>query len=185
MAITDADLNYYFNNKVQIKREETKRAKALVLPLVTKILKYVNEKDPRFGAVPLGVGSTYQGLKTKSADEFDFNVILQGTGQWSCGPTQKRYYNFVENIDLDSLETIPKATIVSKPDPLPDPPVGYCFVEIGNKANMQNYWQTNDNLEFKQDLIPILVKGRLKDLIQDAIRNLGLRGMWSLFSLSN
>jgi hypothetical protein len=60
-------------------------------------MNYINQIDDRFGKIPMGVGSAFQGLNTKSADEFDLpvSVILEGTDPWRTKTYTTRFYNLL------------------------------------------------------------------------------------------
>lgn len=177
MALTNSELNYYFANEVQLKRDEINRAKATVFPIVEKIIKHVHMNDARFGGKPSGVGSAFQGLKTKQPDEYDFNILLEGLGSFFWVPSRPRYYNFDRDIDVFNMDTMPDLKLQTTSVPIPEAPKGYTFVGISGKETCMPVWKNSNDLDFSKDVIPFLVKKRLKELIQDALRSLGMRGM--------
>ena len=74
-------LEKYFRENVQMKRETTKWAVAQVGPIVDQLAEIMHSLDDRIPRKLEGfarVGSHYQGLKVKQADEFDFSVPIQG-----------------------------------------------------------------------------------------------------------
>ncbi len=60
--------------------------------------------------------------------------------------------------------------------PLPPPPTGYEFLPRGNDHTI--LWEGPNDLVRGNDVVPFLVKRRLKQLVTDAIRDLDLRGVF-------
>ena len=176
--LTNEYLNDFFENEVKLNRKKTSEAKRTVMSKVNQLLQFINKEDLRFGDRAMKVGSSFQGLKTKTADEFDFNIVLIGLGQFHNVPLKKRYYGFSESVDEDALKTTPTdIDVVSKRLPLPDPPEGYAIVSFDNDSDdVTPIWQNSSDLIFDGDIIPYLVRKRLKELLLKAIRDLDLRG---------
>ena len=175
--MTNTHLNHYFENEVKLSRDENSKARELVFAKVDKLLQYINKEDQRFGKTPMKIGSSFQGLKIKAPDEFDFNIVLVDLPEFTTVPYKQRYYGFRENIDEDALKSTPKdIDIVTKSVPLPAPPKGSTFVSYSNHQNATTIWRYATDLIFKDDIIPYLVRKQLKDLLQKAIRDLELRG---------
>ena len=112
-------LNRFYEDKVKMTREETKRNVDIAMPLVNDILTYVHQRDERFKIQPLHVGSYYSHLKVSRADEFDYSVALD-TPSFVWTSVTPAYYGFDEN----------KQSVVSKSVSLPSPPVGKCFTQV-------------------------------------------------------
>ena len=169
----NADYNKYYNSKIILRRENTKRVVEKVMPIIEKIINEANSKDPRFSAQPKRIGSYYQGLKIKRADEFDLNIPLVGMENYSWSASTPAKYGFNRVID-DQLETYPQdIKVVSKAVPLPDPPPGYS--RIGSST--ASLWKRPDleTLDFHH-LIPFLVRRHYRNLVHSAIRKFGLMG---------
>ena len=90
-------LNRFYEDNVKMSRKETKRNVDIVIPLVNDILTYVHEKDERFKAQPLHVGSYYSHLKVSRADEFDYSVVLDIPSSVLGSGNKPVYYGFDEN----------------------------------------------------------------------------------------
>ncbi|XP_033733572.1 protein mab-21-like 3 [Pecten maximus] len=163
-------LNCYCDEKVLMKRNETKRNVKEVLPLVNEILRYVNARDKRFLIQPLRMGSYDTHLKVEKADEFDYNVIVD-VGKLIWGPGKTRYYGFNDTRDQ----------VVGKNGyALPSPPVGQYFIEIGS---IKKKWEADgledgvSSMTFDNDIVPIKVKRRFKSLVGEAVNQPKFRNM--------
>lgn len=156
-----------------MRREETKRDTAKVLPLVEEILKYVHERDERFLTQTMNVGSYHTHLKVKRADEFDFNVVVD-VGKLSWGPGRTRYYGL--NNTNDKVER--------KGIALPNPPTGKYFTEVGTLASK---WDSQGmaSMTFENDIIPIKVKRRFKALVGEAVNQPKFKDIVSLDRMSS
>ena len=184
----DALLNSYFHENVQLSQIDAEKRRDIAFPNVEKILAYINDRDPRFGKVPSRVGSYWQGLKVKKADEFDYSVILEGLDNFHLINSGPRYYNFNKPIDPDH-QTIPQdLDVVITSVPLPSPPKGYHYVsDSPNSLSSIKGWTDISDLTRrsgpnKVDFIPFLVRRRLKQLLTEAKRDLNLRGKYWLVS---
>ena len=154
-------LNHFYEDKVKMSRKETKRNVDIVIPLVDDILTYVHEKDERFKAQPLHVGSYYSHLKVSRADEFDCSVVLD-IPSLVWGSSTPACYGFDEN----------KQSVVSKSIPLPSPPVGKGFIQVNEiipKWDQKGLNEGQSCLTVGNHLIPIKVKRRFKQLVSEAV----------------
>lgn len=193
----NAPLRRYYEKEVALSRRETKGYVETFMPNVMKILDYVNKKDQRFCKEPLRVGSYWRGLKVSKADEFDFDIPLAkieicswtGTGDRE----EKRYYGFNQSVIVnsqmnvyakpperhvqvipDKLQTFPDdLEVVSTKLPLPPPPDGYQFFQRGETFPM---WMNSSDLVRDGDIVPYLVRRKLKELLIKALRDLNLQG---------
>ncbi|XP_064609855.1 protein mab-21-like 3 [Liolophura sinensis] len=166
-------LNVYFEDKVKIRRNETKQVTEVVQEIVDNILKAVNNVDPRFARPneTKHVGSYYQGLKVKRSDEFDITVPMTSVPTLVWGSYTDRYYGFNRPVP-ESQTTVPNdLTVVRKDVPLPLPPTGQMVVSLKNDICGRQH----ADLMFDGDLIPFYVRRLFKRLVTDAIRDLGLR----------
>ena len=165
-------LKQYFSNHVQLKREETTDIVGKVIPEVHKILEKIHQLDNRFRKNPFCAGSTYQGLKVRRADEYDFSVVLEGIGdvEWDLGDERPRYYSFVNpsknetynlDEDLEIVKRLESSEALSKPD------TGYRFIRLGENSQYKD-------LMCDGDLIPHLVKSHFKKIFLQAVENLQL-----------
>jgi hypothetical protein len=84
-------LNQYYDGAVTIQRESKKKAVGIVIPIIRKILTYVNSSDPRFLRQEQCLGSYYQKLKVGYADEFDYSVLLNTGKHEFCIPQPQPY----------------------------------------------------------------------------------------------
>ena len=171
MELSNDTLNQYYSAEVEIKRKNTSRAVQKVMPMVERITSYINKQDPRFAKDIFKVGSQFQGLKVKRADEFDFSIPVLGLPSMVWGPREKRYYNFSERVQ-DDLDTFPDSLRVVRTNvPLPAPSTGLMSVRTNEiKAPI---WQTSKgDMVMFDDIIPFNVKRYFKQLLQEAIRNL-------------
>ena len=92
-TISNAVLNKYYTENVQMSREDTKKSVSIVMPIVNDILEKIHAKDKRFSAQPSCSGSYYQGLKVDRADEFDINMpILDIDPMYGWGPYMDFYF---------------------------------------------------------------------------------------------
>ena len=171
----NVEYNRYYHSVIQLRRENTKKVVEKVMPIIENILKEANRQDPRFSAEPVRMGSYYQGLKIKRADEFDLNVPLQGLGNYVWGKGESARYGFDRAVD-DQLQTYPDdICVVSKNVPLPDPPAGFSRIEKNYVGRM---WQNSnlEKLDFGSHIIPFLVRRHYKSVVTAAIRKHGLQG---------
>ena len=171
MELLNDILNQYYSAEVEIKRKNTSRAVQNVMPIVEKITSYINKQDPRFAKDILKVGSQFQGLKVKRADEFDFSIPVLSLPPMIWSPYENRYYNFLETVQ-DDLDTLPDSlTVVRSNVPLPMPSTGFMHVQTGEIT--APIWQTSKgDMVMFDDIIPFNVKRYFKQLLQEAIRNL-------------
>ena len=181
-------LNRYYADKVKMSKENTRQAKAAAIPLVRNIVGEIRRLDSRFSEQPHHEGSFYQGLK---ADEFDMNVVLTGIDKLTWNDLSSitwRQYEFNDGpLSEDPCKTFPYDRMIVRAErlryfplmrkSLEYPPDGYCFVRLERKFGNR----PNENLIFDGDLIPYLVKRKLKDLLATALTNLQLRddGMYN------
>ena len=181
-------LNRYYADKVKMSKENTRQAKVAAIPIVRNIVGEIHRLDSRFSEQPHHEGSFYQGLKVGKADEFDMNVVLTGIGKltWNdFSSTTWRQYEFNDGpLSEDPCKTFPYDREIVRAErlwyfPLMNksleyPPYGYCFVRLERN-------KPNEDLIFDGDLIPYLVKKKLKDLLATALTNLHLRdrGMYN------
>ena len=96
----------YLNDNVKLSREKTTVVVTLVTEKIQTIVKYIHKQDKRFQSEVQCTGSYYQGLKVKTADEFDFNVFVAGFDNltnWGSGG-HPRHYKF--NRDYDRTQNI-------------------------------------------------------------------------------
>ena len=160
-------LNRFYEDNVKMTREETKRNVDIVMALVDNILTYVHERDERFKIRPLHVGSYYSHLKVTRADEFDYSVVLDIPSiVWGSGSTPA-YYGYDEN-----------KQVVSKSVPLPPPPVGKYFTQVGGLIEKWNQQRLNEGqscLTVDEHIIPIKVKRRFKQLVSEAVNRPQIR----------
>ena len=159
-------LNRFYEDNVKMSREETKRNVNIVMALVDNILTYVHQRDERFKIRPLRVGSYYSHLKVTRADEFDYSVVLD-TPSLVWGSGTPAYYGFDEN-----------KQVVSKTVPLPSPPVGKYFTEMRKIIAQWDQQRLNEGqscLTVGNDLIPIKVKRRFKQLVSEAVNRPQIR----------
>jgi hypothetical protein len=136
------------------------------MPLVDDILTYVHQRDERFKIQPLHVGSYYSHLKVSRADEFDYSVVLATPSLVWCSRTPA-YYGFDEN-----------KQVVRTSVPLPSPPVGNCFTEMREIIAQWDQQRLNEGqscLTVGNDLIPIKVKRRFKQLVGEAVNRPQIR----------
>ena len=148
-------LNRFYEDNVKMTREETKRNVDIVMALVDNILTYVHERDERFKIRPLHVSSYYSHLKVTRADEFDYSVVLDIPSiVWGSGSTPA-YYGYDEN-----------KQVVSKSVPLPPPPVGKYFTQVGGLIEKWNQQRLNEGqscLTVDEHIISIKFKGDLSN----------------------
>ena len=161
--------NRFYDDKVKMSRRETKRNIGIVMPLVNDILTYVHQKDKRFKIKPLKVGSYYSRLKVSRADEFDYSVVLDISSLvWSSAVYTPAYYEFDEN----------KQQVVKSSVSLPSPPVGKCFIPVNGIIEKWDQKGLNEGqpcLTVDDHLIPFKVKRRFKQLVSEAVDELGIQ----------
>jgi len=170
-------LNKYFIDNVQMKRDETSRIVADVMPDIEDIVKCISDMDPRFGAEAQHIGSYYQGLKVKRADEFDLSIPLQFIGQlrWvSSVPMRfgfdKPEYNYKTTLNQE-LSIVPSQNVLQHPGK------EYITTNLSCSTAALKY----QKLMFGQFLIPFLVKLQMKVLLHKALSELQLRGTYHYF----
>ena len=81
LQITSEELEDYYRREVEIRKAGRRLAKAKVLCVVERIVREMHRQDDRFPEALTGdsyMGSSFQGLKVKRADEFDFDIPIQG-----------------------------------------------------------------------------------------------------------
>ena len=165
----NAAYDRYYHRVIELRRENTKKVVQEVMPIIQKILKEANSQDPRFSSAPIPMGSYYQGLKIKKADEFDMNVPLKGLGNYDWGMDERAYYDFDREVD-DQLQTYPDdIRVVSKNVRLLDPPAGFSRLE---KIDVHRMWQDPklEKLDFGPHIIPFIVRRHYRKLVQAALR---------------
>ena len=167
-------LKQYFTNHVQLKREETTDIVGKVIPEVHKILEEIHRLDNRFRKNPVYTGSTYQGLKVRRADEYDFSIVLEGIGdvEWDLGDERPRYYSFVDPSKNEKYNLDEDWEIVKSSKALPKPATGYRFIRLGENSQYSD-------LMCDGDLIPHLVKSHFKKIFLQAVENLQLESEWT------
>jgi hypothetical protein len=162
-------LNRFYDDKVKMSRRVTKRNVGIVMPLVNDILTYVHQRDERFKMQPLNVGSYYSHLKVSRADEFDYSVVLDTPSYvWGSAVYTPAYYKFDEN----------KQQVVKSSVSLPSPPVGKCFIPengIIEKWDQKRLNEGQSCLTVDDHLIPFKVKRRFKQLVSEAVNQLGIQ----------
>jgi len=172
-------LNKYFNEHVTLSRTEATGIVDDVMTDVGNVIKRINELDPLYGSKAQQVGSFYQGLKVKRADEFDLSIPLENIGQLCWAYSKPRYSGF----NLPTLEDMTPTMrqdleIIRKLRPLPEPTRGYLSVSMSNDSIPGHIYHNQTNvLMFDEYLIPFLVKRRLKDLVHKALKDLQLGGL--------
>ena len=174
----NGDLNKFFTEKVQMKREVTQKAIAKVEPILNQLLCEMNRMDQRIPKKLDGdarVGSYYAGLKIKQADEFDFSVPIQGPygkGMWTSD--EPRLFQFNRDID-DKFDTLPDNVQVTRSNsPLPPPETG--FMAVRHQTVAQHWRQMGGiSLTFQDYIIPYMVKLWFKVILKKAIDKLGLK----------
>lgn len=98
------ELYKFLHEDVKLSREKTSSAVKVVTEKVQQIVSYIHDEDRRFQQQVRSAGSYCQGLKVKAADEFDFNIYLDGFAgftQWGGGQPD-RYYRFNRDYDRTS-----------------------------------------------------------------------------------
>ena len=162
-------LNHFYDDNVKMSRRETKRNVGIVMPLVNGILNYVHQRDKRCKIQPLNVGSYYSHLKVSRADEFDYSVVLDTPSLvWGSAVYTPAYYEFDEN----------KQQVVKSSVPLPSPPVGKCFMSVNGIIEKWDQKRLNEGqscLTVDDYLIPFKVKRRFKQLVSEAVNQLGIQ----------
>ena len=162
-------LNRFYDDKVKMSRRETKRNVGIVIPIVNNILTYVHQRDERFKIQPLNVGSYYSHLKVSRADEFDYSVVLDTPSyKWGSAVYTPAYYEFDEN----------KQQVVKSSLSLPRPPVGKCFIPENGLIKKWDQKRLNGGqscLTVDDHLIPFKVKRRFKQLVSEAVNQLGIQ----------
>ncbi|OWF38399.1 Protein mab-21-like 3 [Mizuhopecten yessoensis] len=161
-------LNQYYEENVKMLRNETEKNTKEVLPLVDDILRYVHQRDKRFMIQTVKVGSYHTHLKVKRAGEFDFSVVVDvGKLSWIAN-NNSRFYGF------DNVNRKVESSIL----PLPSPPAGQCFTQIGSlkaKWESEGLEDGGASLTFNNDIVPIKVKRRFKALVSEAVNQPKLR----------
>ena len=173
-TLTNAHLNRYYAEEVQIKREMTQRAVATVLPIVDRLISEMHKEDDRFPAKLSGnarVGSQFQGLKVKRADEFDFSVPIQGLPPMSWVQPVPRYYRYEQDVE-SKFETLPEnVRLVDYSVPLPTPTTGFMAVtNVTSGPIAAKDGRSDIRLIYNGDVIPFQTKQLFKKALQAAIR---------------
>jgi hypothetical protein len=162
-------LNHFYDDNVKMSRRETKRNVGIVMPLINGILTYVHQRDERFKMQPLNVGSYYSHLKVSRADEFDYSVVLDTPSYvWDSAVYTPAYYEFDEN----------KQQVVKSSLSLPSPPVGKCVIPENGLIKKWDQKRLNEGqscLTVDDHLIPFNVKRRFKQLVSEAVNQLGIQ----------
>lgn len=178
MASKGASLHdRYYHERVKMAREDTKRTVDVVIPVIRELLRRINDLDPRFSAQLKPHGSYFQNLKVEKADEFDIGVELVDLGIVTCDQESTRNYNLNSPCTDDSVR--PDVHMVDTRNPLPKPEVGEAFVQStlpskktwkkdGENGNFPGDFETWD-LHYDGDLIPFLVRRRLKVLLDHVV----------------
>ena len=173
----NAVLNRWFKDKVQLNREDTKAARAEVMPILDLILQTVANRDCRFGEKPIPVGSHYQGLKDGKADEFDLNLPLAVLGDlsWtlergSIGPFPcYRCYGFNRDVTNEDSTVRQDLEVVPTDNPLISPGNDYFTVCFSRNINLMTLYKdclfTNYFLPSipYYDVVPFYVKRKLSN----------------------
>ena len=180
-------LNHYYTNKVQMSREETKKAVARAVPIIQDLLRYINQVDSRFSAQMTAVGSAWTNLKVDRPNEFDVNVpISMPRLPWTSGGRSVTKYYEVDPSDRTKVRTCST--------PLPAPSRGYIrksfdsgggeitepslYTPLNERETAELTRWENSEMTFQKDLVPVLVRTRFKNLLKDAVRSLSLRGIF-------
>ena len=174
-------LNRYADEKLKMSKQETKKAVDAVVPIVQNIVREIHKLDSRFKDQPYHVGSYYQGLKVDRADEFDMNIPLTGFGEFLWSDLQTlptRHYGFNDcAVTDDPCRTFPEnRQVVACSSELAAPPDGYHFVSLRRRGLVKTESLKDSDLLIEGDIIPYLVKKKLKDLLSKALTTLDLRG---------
>lgn len=182
----------YFGNEVQLRRDDKKKAYAQAMPIIQALVNNINKKDPRFRSEFIKVGSSFQGLKTGEPNEYDVNIPLMKLGPYywlykdvyyDCTPSDRpnvkllpelnnssyNSYYFNEFQPEPQFKKVNNKTLYKTSECQPIPPPGYIFVSSPVSSKY-------DSLSFDGDLIPLMVKTRLKTLIRDGVKELNLMG---------
>ena len=179
-VMLNTKLNRYFADSVQMSRNETSRIVAEVMPDIEDIVKCISDLDPRFGCEVRRIGSYYQGLKVKQADEFDLSIPLQYLAplQWATSaPCMFGFndpsYNYSCTMNQE-LKIVPANTALQRPGKQHNP-----LSISGPAASKYN------ELMFDTFLIPFLVKLKMKAMLFQALSQLQLRGWLYFENLKN
>ena len=155
----------------------------------------IKAKDWRLCGKVVNIGSYYQGLKIRHSDEFDYSVFLDvSIPHLICDTDLKAFYGFIKlaenpGYDWHKAHTIPQLmyngrfsslhrsldknlNIETKKFPLFSPGKGYHIVRFspppwGPVNVLPLVWV---DLFFDDDLVPHLVKMRLKEVLLEVVR---------------
>ncbi|XP_070538632.1 protein mab-21-like 3 [Ptychodera flava] len=171
-----ADLNYFTDTKVKIRRDETQRAVKKVLEVVDSILTYVNLRDKRFSHQPRSAGSYASGLKVSKPDEFDYMVQLEGLPRFEWkSVSPPRHYN------INETGQIVRTSEVQLPIQVADfgtrPPKGYHLLWFTDNSHgdCPRAIRYSGDMTEDDDLVPLKVRSIFKGLVQEAIRECDLK----------
>ena len=180
------ELQRYFQAEVVPKKEETKRIVGALMPDLYKLFEFIDKRDSRLYQQVAYVGSSYQGLKVMRSDEFDYNlyIAINIDQKWCIRSDPGVFYGF-KGCDTElkhQAHTKPQDrgdgvltnlhntmnekdyVIVQKMRPLVHPGEGYFTVSPGPDILKEFH-----DMAFGQDLVPWLVKLKLKRKLMEAL----------------
>ena len=79
---SSAQLQRFFEAEVVPEKEETRRIISVLKPDLDNLFELIEKFDPRLYQKVAHVGSYYQGLKVRRADEFDYSLCIDIDTDW-------------------------------------------------------------------------------------------------------
>ena len=166
----------YFYREAALNIYDKEQICSTVHGILGDLVKNISQYDQLFGDTLTAVGSVPAGLKVKQLDEFDFEVPVTICSKmfaelhWHNKNAGKKRRYYAANA---------KGNVHPSDTPLDPPPLGYCHVTLRQSCNC--HCDCVD-VRVNKDIIPILVKKRMRKSLKQAINRLHWKGKFLVCS---